>query len=103
MHERMHGSGDRAPQTPVVVEAGETTVEIRDFDFFPRDLTVQAGTQVSWVNRDSAPHDATDVDGDWATALLRRGDSDSVTFESPGDYEYLCTVHPDMRAIISVV
>ncbi len=59
MHRDMHGGGSQAAQTPVVSAASQMTVEIHDFDFFPRELTVKTGTAVTWVNRDAAPHDAT--------------------------------------------
>ncbi len=41
MHGQMHGPGSQAPQTPVISDAAQVTVEIINFDFFPRDLTVQ--------------------------------------------------------------
>ena len=103
MHDRMHGFGDREPQTPVVAEVTQVTVEIRDFDFFPRDLTMETGTEVTWVNRDSVPHDATDEEGAWATAMLKEGASATLSFDSPGVYRYRCTIHPDMKATLTVV
>ena len=103
MHRQMHGGGSQAPQTPVVSDALQTTVEIRDFDFFPRELTVESGTTITWVNRDTAPHDATDEGGSWGTAMLKQGESDTLTFDSPGVYQYLCTIHPNMKATVTVV
>ncbi|MEE8347477.1 MAG: cupredoxin family copper-binding protein [Dehalococcoidia bacterium] len=102
MHRDMHGLGSQAPQTPVISAASQATVEIRDFDFFPRELTVKTGTAVTWVNRDSAPHDATDEAGDWDTSTLSQGDSATLTFDSPGVFRYLCTIHPNMRANLTV-
>ena len=98
----MHGVGSRAAQTPVVSDAAELTVEIRDFDFSPRDLTVKTGTAITWVDRDGVPHDATDENGDWGTGALSRGESETLTFESPGVYGYYCTIHPNMRATLKV-
>jgi plastocyanin len=102
MHGRMHGGPGGAPQTPVVSNASEVTVDISGFDFLPRDLTIAAGTSVTWVNHDLAPHDATDVDGGWATAMLTPGESDTLTFDSAGAYEYLCSIHPAMTATLTV-
>lgn len=98
MHQDMHGGGDRVPQTPVVSTESQVMVEIRDFDFFPRELTVKTGTAVTWVNRDAAPHDATDEAGGWGTGTLNQGESAILTFDSPGAYRYFCTIHPNMRA-----
>jgi plastocyanin len=73
-----------------------------DYDFSPRDLTVTAGTAITWTNRDGAIHDAADRAGTWGTGFLSQGESASVTFESPGTYEYECTVHPNMIGTLAV-
>jgi plastocyanin len=98
----MHGGDSQAAQTPVVSAASQMTVENRDFDFFPRELTVKTGTAVTWVNRDAAPHDATDEAGGWGTGTLNQGESATLTFDSPGAYRYFCTIHPNMRATLTV-
>jgi plastocyanin len=102
MHRQMHGGGSQAPQTPVVSDAPQMTVEIRDFDFFPREPTVERGTTITWVNRDTVPHDASDEGGAWSTAMLKQGESDTLTFDSPGTYQYLCSIHPNMKATVTV-
>jgi plastocyanin len=52
-------SNGGADHTPVVATANEVTVDIRDFVYVPADVTVNAGTRVTWVTHDSAPHTAT--------------------------------------------
>jgi plastocyanin len=37
-----------------------------------------------------------------SSGLLNRGDRYSLTFTQPGRFEYVCLVHPDMRAEIAV-
>ncbi len=103
MRGQMHGRGSQAPQTPVISDAAQVTVEIINFDFFARDLTVQRGSTVTWVNGDAVPHDATDVDESWGTGTLAQGESATLTFDSPGAYQYLCTIHPTMKATLNVV
>ena len=103
MHQAMHGSRDLPPQTPVVTEASEVTIEIAAYDFTPRDVTVLAGATVTWSNRDVVPHDATEVGKTWTTGLLEHGRSRDLDFSSPGKYEYFCTIHPSMRARIAVL
>src|SRR3990172_11022102 len=78
------GRSGSSPQTPVVANQGQVTVEIRDFEYFPRDLTVAAGTEVTWINRDAAPHTATDKADGWDTGTLDKGESASITFDTPG-------------------
>lgn len=103
MYEQMHGGGSQVPQTPVISDASQVTVEIINFDFFARDLTVQRGSTVTWVNGDAVPHDATDVAGGWGTGTLAQGESSTLNFDSPGAYQYLCTIHPTMKATLNVV
>ena len=101
-HDQMHRGAGGAPQTPVLSEASQVSVEIAGYDFSPRELTVQAGVAITWTNRDGAPHDATAAAGAWATGTLRQGKSATIVFESPGEYEYLCTIHPDMKGALTV-
>ena len=98
----MMGRAGSSPQTPVVADQRQVTVEIRDFEYFPRDLTVAAGAEVTWLNRDAAPHTATDKASGWDTGLLNENESAVLTFDTPGSYSYFCTVHPDMKATLTV-
>jgi len=98
----MWGRSSNARQTAVVASAGEVTVDIRDFDYTPRDLTIDDGTTVTWTNYDSAPHTATDKDDSWDTGRLDKNESASVTFDQPGQYDYYCTYHPYMEATLTV-
>jgi plastocyanin len=77
-------------------------VSIKAFKFDPADLTVRVGDTVEWTNQDIAPHTATAKVGDWDTGRLARGDSGSVTFETPGEYDYVCAFHPRMAGRIVV-
>lgn len=101
-HGGMMGSASRLPQDPVVSPSNRVTVEIKDFDFVPRDLTVSAGAEITWVNRDNAPHDATSDEGGWSSDVLKQGEQGSVQFEEPGTFEYGCSIHTDMTAKLTV-
>jgi len=102
MHQSMHRTGDLPAQTPVVSEERKVTVDIAGYDFSPRDLTVEAGATVTWLNRDGVPHDATEAEKSWTTETLRQGESRAIEFGLPGRYEYFCTIHPAMQARITV-
>jgi plastocyanin len=54
------------------------------------------------MNYDSAPHNAVNDDDAWATDILDKGESASITFDERGDYAYFCSIHPSMRARIVV-
>ena len=84
--------------------AAETTdqIDISDFEYLPADVTVKAGTEISWTNSDDAPHTATADDGSFDTGDLDRGDSKTVTFDEPGTFTYFCRFHPFMKATVEV-
>ena len=77
-------------------------VTIQNFAFQPKDITVKAGTTITWTNMDTAPHTATASDGSFNTGNLTTGQSGSVTFTKVGDYAYFCAVHPKMIAMVHV-
>lgn len=101
-HVGMMGGRNTASQTPVIAAGGEATIEIKDFAFSPADLTVRAGARVTWANRDAAPHDAVADGQGWKTEVLNKGASATVTFDTPGTYQYHCSIHPYMKAIVTV-
>ena len=79
-----------------------TTVEIVNFAFAPKDLSVTAGTTVTWKNADDSPHRIADINGAYASAALDTEDSFSHTFATPGVYNYICSIHPYMKGTIVV-
>jgi len=81
---------------------GEVQIVIKDFAFTPADVTVAPGTKVTWVNKDDAPHTATSVDKKFNSGGLDTDDKFSFVFNDKGDYQYICTLHPQMKATIKV-
>lgn len=95
-------SGDSAAAVSPATSGGETVkVEIVDFKYDPESFTVKAGARVSWTNRDTAPHTATVADG-FDTGNLRKGDEKTLTLKTPGTFEYICEIHPFMKATVIV-
>jgi plastocyanin len=88
---------------PAAANAADQTVTMEGFAFAPPDVTVTAGSQVTWVNKDTVQHDAVAVDGAWRTPKLGPNEQASVTFGSAGTYAYICSIHPGMRATVTVV
>jgi plastocyanin len=60
------------------------------------------GGKLTWTNRDSAPHSATDTGGTWDTGVLAKDESATLTFASAGTFDYFCSLHPDMKARLVV-
>jgi plastocyanin len=84
-------------------EAGSYEVLIEDFAYSPAELTIKVGDSVTFTNQDSAPHTATARDRDvLQTGRLGQGESMTVTFDTPGTYEYFCEFHPNMEGVIVV-
>jgi plastocyanin len=99
----MGSRGSDGTSQGVVVDQGSAVqIAIRNFAFVPGNISVRAGAKVTWTNEDDAPHNATDRAGGWETDTLSKGDSGTLTFDTPGTYEYFCTVHPSMRAALTV-
>ena len=104
-----------AQATTTVLQATTTTlpaavtVVIKDFAFRPDTVTIKAGTTVTWINQDDAPHKVasnphpahTDLPG-LVSGTLSKGDSYSFTFTETGTFGYHCHLHPSMLGTIIV-
>jgi len=80
----------------------EVSIDIANFAFLPKTMTLKKGATVTWINQDTVAHTATADDASFDTGLLAKGESGSVTFDKPGTYSYHCTPHPNMKATIVV-
>jgi len=81
-----------------------TVVNIANFAFGPKDLQVPAGTKVTWINQDDAPHNIQDT-SELKTPIsadLKKGDGFSITYSKPGSYPYVCGLHPFMTGTVNV-
>lgn len=79
-----------------------TEIKIDNFSFAPENLTVPAGTEVRWVNRDDIPHTVASDDGLFKSKALDTDDQFTYTFTKPGTYRYFCSLHPKMTATVTV-
>lgn len=80
----------------------KASIEIKNFAFVPKTLTVKKGTAITFTNQDPVGHTATADDGSFDTGLIAAGESESVTFDKAGIYTYHCAPHPYMKATIVV-
>ncbi|MDE1769011.1 MAG: cupredoxin domain-containing protein [Thaumarchaeota archaeon] len=94
-------------------EQSPNTVNILGLEspfFVPNVLNVKAGTTVTFVNTDATGHTVTSVkpgttdpDGTFDSGLLSvKKNTFSFKFDTPGTYEYICSVHTHMRGTIIV-
>jgi plastocyanin len=77
------------------------TVVIEGVRYEPEALTVQRGDTVVWINKDPYPHTVT-AKGAFDSHDIAAGKSWRYVARKPGEYAYLCTLHPNMRATLTV-
>lgn len=99
----MMGAYQQTPAQQGTPMTGVTRMNMQNFAYQYATMQVRAGTSVTWTNRDSAPHSVTFKNGMKDSGLLYQGQSFSYTFNTPGTYQYYCTVHPYMVATVTVV
>ncbi len=99
-------SGSAAEPSPSA--SGPTATVTMENTEFSADLTIAAGTTVTFTNDDPFDHTVSEgVDGELATDALfdlelAAGESDTFTFTDPGPYQVTCTLHPTMNMTITV-
>ena len=83
---------------------GSAEIDIKNFAFEPTTLTIAAGTAVTWFNQDEEPHNIVNVGQPrlFRSAGLDGGEKYTFVFDTPGTYEYICSVHPHMHGMIVV-
>lgn len=100
---------------PVVYgsDVKEVTVKIIGNSFYPKVIDIAPGTTVKWVNEDvfaylagefAGIHNAVAISGPerFVSPLMAHAESYSFTFEQEGEYDYICTPHPYMKARVIV-
>ena len=86
------------------VAANKNTIEIKDFNFSPKTLTVKSGEKITWINRDEEPHTVVSVEKQFKKSSALDTDQEfTITAGAPGTYTYFCSVHPKMTGTIVVV
>jgi plastocyanin len=93
--------GDGASGTECTADSGEQ-VTIAEFAFQPADVSVPAGTCITWTNDDPDVHNLRSADDVISSPDLTRGEGHSVTFDEPGTYEYVCGIHSFMTGSVTV-
>jgi plastocyanin len=86
--------------------------------YTPKQTTISAGDKVTWKNDDTEAHTVTSglgagiqsvqtnqkgkPDGIFDSGAFKPGESWFRTFYNPGTYNYFCTIHPWMEAVVIV-
>lgn len=70
--------------------------------FSPASISVKAGSTVTWTNHDNFTHSVL-VDGQSDVHMMKPGESAQITFATPGNTHYVCTLHPqNMQGTVTV-
>jgi plastocyanin len=86
------------------------TVDMKDLAFSPATIQITQGDTVTWTNDEEiVPHDVTsgalgqtDLGQQFGSEVLPPGQSFSATFSEPGEFVYLCRLHPAMTGVVIV-
>jgi len=79
-----------------------TTVSMDHNTFIPSEIAVVPGTTVTWVNKEAMPHTVMDANKGFRSKTLAKDASFSFTFGTEGDYDYQCSIHPNMKGKVIV-
>ena len=88
------------------VREGIIEIAIRNFVYDPAEIKIKAGSKLTWVNYDNAPHTVSSDSGEkneLNSAMLAQGDSYGHVFETPGVYNYHCSINKEMKGKVVVV
>ena len=81
--------------------AAKGDVNIASFAFLPAKIGAMAGKALTFFNTDDTPHQIS-VSGGPRTDVFLRGQKASLTLDKPGEYNYICGLHPSMKGVIEV-
>jgi plastocyanin len=95
-------SSEAAGGSVAPASTGPQQIEMGDDLFLPAQLTVAAGTKVTWVNKGSKAHTVVSNDKLFDSGLVNVGGEFSHTFDAPGTYLYHCAPHAKMLGRIVV-
>src|SRR5438270_5383763 len=103
------GGGHACPEPQS--DSHTTSVDVKEGCMLPTVVRVDAGSTITWTNRDEALHTVTGTDvrsgrpgaGSWGSLEeLSQNQTFSHTFNDAGVYPYYCMLHPGMIGAVVV-
>jgi nitrite reductase (NO-forming) len=97
-------------QEEVSIAAGSSNPSASEF-FVPQEISVKAGDTVTWTNHDTTIHTVVEGSPESASSGATPGFDSSIiapnatwdnTFDSAGDFNYYCNLHPFMTGKVTV-
>ncbi|MGQ0678648.1 MAG: cupredoxin domain-containing protein [Actinomycetota bacterium] len=110
------GSSSETPGEGSEEAADPNAVKMELIQFKPANITVDAGTEITWAQLDPGFHTVTsgvviqggggvtvEPDGKFESGDIPTDDEFSFTFDEPGTFPYYCDIHPaTMRGEVRV-
>lgn len=79
------------------------TIMIKDFKYSPAEITVSPGAKITVTNQDKAAHTVTAGDKTFDTGNIAPGQTGQLSAPTkPGNYPYICAIHPYMTGTLIV-
>jgi len=78
------------------------TVEIRQFQFSPKELEVSPGDKIVWVNFDLVPHTVTANDESWDSQLINSNAKWEMVVQEETFTDYYCRFHTTMKGQLKI-
>jgi plastocyanin len=78
------------------------SVGIDGLAYQPTALSVKVGDTIVWTNKDPFPHTVTSQAGGFDSGSLQSGQSWTYIASHKGEFAYVCTLHPNMKATLHV-
>ncbi|MDO9355142.1 MAG: plastocyanin/azurin family copper-binding protein [Solirubrobacteraceae bacterium] len=83
--------------------AKTVVINVADYEYSKKTVTIKKGQSVKWVNKDEMKHDATTSKaGGPKGPLLAKGKSYTWKATKTGTFKYHCSPHPFMKATVIV-
>jgi plastocyanin len=98
------GSSSSSTSTPAASSSGGgVAIKMQNIAFDPKAVTVKVGQKITWTNDDSTDHNVTaDSGADFKSDNFGKGAAFEFTPDKAGTIAYECTLHPGMKATITV-
>ena len=87
------GGGSTTTVAPPINQGA--SVQITEYAFTSPTVHIKVGQSVEWQNMGSVQHTVTETSGrDFASADINPGQTYVQSFDKPGTYQYVCSIHP---------
>lgn len=89
--------------TTSAADASAIQIGMKGLQFEPKDVTVKAGTRVTWKNLEDIPHNVVAEKGaKFESDTFGKDGTFVFTAAKPGTIAYVCTIHPGMAGTLTV-